>query len=377
MQTLRSRVILAVWILPGLVLAPQVSLGQKGAGPDFPVDARMRTDAIEGALARLTEAYVFPEVAAKMEEAVRARLARGEYDQITSARQLCDKLTADLREVSKDKHLGMMYFKDVLHQPPKEPKGIGPEELERRGKQDRERRRKNGALVNYGFEKCERLHGNIGYLDFRMFADPEHAGETAAAAMAFLANTDALLVDMRQNGGGDPAMVAFMCSWFFEGDRPVHLNDIYNRRDNSTQQFWTLAYLPGRRYLDKDVYILTSRRTFSGAEEFTYNLKNLKRATVVGETTGGGAHPTDVHPINDHFAIRVPYARAINPITKTNWEGTGVTPDVACPADHALKIAHLMALKRQKEKVIDPRQADELNRLIETTEKEVAELKKQ
>jgi C-terminal processing protease CtpA/Prc len=170
-------------------------------------------------------------------------------------------------------------------------------------------------------------------------------------------------------------MVAVMCSYFFAAGQPRHLNDIYTRKTDKTQQFWTLPYLPGKRYVNKDVYILTSKRTFSGAEEFTYNLKNLQRATVVGETTGGGAHPTSGERINNHFMIGVPFARAINPITKTNWEGAGVTPDIACPADHALKIAYLSALKKQQEQATDPRVLDELKTTIATTERELAELR--
>src|SRR5581483_807463 len=114
------------------------------------------------------------------------------------------------------------------------------------------------------------------------------------------------------------------------------LNDLYNRKENSTRQFWTLSYVPGPRLAKQPVFVLTAKRTFSGAEEFTYNLKSLKRATIVGETTGGGAHPVNGQRIDEHFMVGVPFARAINPITKTNWEGTGVEPDVKVPASEAL-----------------------------------------
>jgi retinol-binding protein 3 len=341
---------------------------KEGKLPDLAIDAKMRTEVIEGALARLNEAYVFPEVAKKMEEAVRARMANGEYDKITSGKELSDVLTAHLREVSKDKHLRMAYsVKPQLASAAKTPKDKT---------ENLDLARKNGALNNFGFEKCERLRGNIGYLDMRGFLSPELAGDTAAAAMSFLANTDALIVDMRQNGGGQPTMVALMCSYFFDGGQMRHLNDIYTRKSDSTQQFWTLPYLTGKRYVGKDVYILTSNRTFSAAEEFTYNLKNLKRATVVGETTGGGAHPTGNMRINDHFMIGVPFARSINPISKTNWEGTGVTPDIECPADLALKVGHLAALKKQAEKTTDPQWLNQLKMIMAATEKEMQELKK-
>jgi C-terminal processing protease CtpA/Prc len=132
-------------------------------------------------------------------------------------------------------------------------------------------------------------------------------------------------------------MVAHVTSFLFS--KKTHLNNLWTRRTNETREFWTRD-VPGNRLGDdKPVFVLTSKRTFSGAEEFSYNLKNLKRATIVGETTGGGAHPVSGHKIDEHFTIGVPFARAINPISKTNWEGTGVAPDVKVPASEALATA--------------------------------------
>jgi C-terminal processing protease CtpA/Prc len=193
--------------------------------------------------------------------------------------------------------------------------------------------------------------------------------------MNFLANTDALIVDLRRNGGGDPAMVALISSYLFAGET-VHLNDLYWREGDSTRQWWTLPYVPGRRFGDKKpVYVLTAKRTFSAAEEFTYNLKNLKRATIVGETTGGGAHPGGGRRINNHFGVWVPTGRAINPYSKTNWEGTGVTPDIDVPADHALKVAYVDALKKVQERTTDPDRKNALKGVIETAQKELDEMK--
>ena len=208
------------------------------------------------------------------------------------------------------------------------------------------------AFNNYGFEKVERLAGNIGYLDLRGFMPAALARDTGAAAMNLLANSEALIFDLRNNGGGDPEMVAFLTSYLY-GPTPVHLNDLYFRPADRTTEFWTLKEVPGRRMPDKDVYIVTSHRTFSAAEEFTYNLKNLKRATIVGENTGG-AHPGGPQKVNDHFAVWVPTGRAINPISKKDWEGDGVQPDVEVPAEKALKTAHLLALKKVTERTTDP-----------------------
>ena len=298
----------------------------------FKIDAAARARVIDGAITQLNESYVFPETAKKMEEAVRARQKRGEYDSITDGDALAAKLTDNFQEVSHDKHLHVNYSPVKL---PDRPEGGNPtpdEVAEYRKQMER---------MNCGFEKVEHLSGNIGYVKFNMFADPDVCGPTAVAAMNFLSNVDAIIFDLRENGGGDPKMVALISTYLFE--KPTHLNDLWERKGDVTHQYWTLPYVPGKRLEGKAVYVLTSKQTFSGAEEFTYNLKNLKRATIVGETTGGGAHPVGGHRIDDHFMIGVPFARAINPISKTNWEGTGVEPDVKVPAADALTRAEKLA----------------------------------
>ncbi|HZT44464.1 MAG TPA: S41 family peptidase [Chthonomonadaceae bacterium] len=326
--------------------------------PDRTLDAATRTGVIEGVLQKLKEGYVFPEVAGKMEAAIHARMKKGEYDNVTRAKALASTLTANLQEVCHDKHLRVFYS----YQPLPEEKPDAPSaEAEKRFWQI-------AAAHNFEFEKVERMNGNVGYLKFNAFVPPDMAGETAAAAMNFLSNTNALIIDLRENHGGEPDMIALLCSYLF-GPEPVHLNDIYWRPDNSTRQFWTLAYVPGKRYGDKPVYVLTSKHTFSGAEEFTYDLKNLKRATIIGETTGGGANPGGPQRIDAHFSVFVPMGRAINPYTHTNWEGAGVKPDIEVPADQALNRAYLLALKDLAAKSTDDGQKEELQRAIEKAQK--------
>jgi len=155
----------------------------------------------------------------------------------------------------------------------------------------------------------------------------------------------------------------------------VLLNTMYFRNGDRTEEFWTKPDVPGRRYEGKDVYLLTSRHTFSGAEEFAYNLKNLKRATIIGETTGGGAHHGENRKLSDHFSVYLPLARAINPITKTNWEGTGVKPDVEVPEQQALKTAYIMALTRAMDKEADPNMKNRYKRSIEQQQKELDAMK--
>ncbi|HEY8224157.1 MAG TPA: S41 family peptidase [Pyrinomonadaceae bacterium] len=332
--------------------------------PDLTIDAATRTQVIDTMLKRLNDAYVFPEVAKKMEQSIRERVDKKEFDQITSAKEFAQKLTNDLQAISNDKHLRVRYSYQPLPErgPQREPTA-----------EEREQRRRELTWMNHGFAKVERLPGNIGYLEFFNFMDEVLGADTVAAAMNFINGTDALIIDMRNNGGGNPAMVALVCSYLFSPE-PVHLNDLYWREGNRTEEFWTKKEVAGKRYLNKDVYVLTSKRTFSGAEEFTYNLKNLKRATIVGETTGGGAHPGGGFRIDEHFGMFVPMGRAINPITKTNWEGTGVTPDVSVPADQALLTARVMALKKALT-TVNPDLKTRMQEEIEKLEKELNALK--
>jgi C-terminal processing protease CtpA/Prc len=317
----------------------------------------------------MKEHYVFPEVADEIERSVRERQRRKEYDSITGAAELAKVLTAQLREVSRDKHVSVNYsYKPV----PIRKENAEPTAEERQGL------RNYGEDINYGFERVERLAGNIGYIRLNLFFPTEYGGETAVAAMRFVADTEALIIDLRGNDGGHPNAIALLASYFFSHE-PVQLSGLFQRRTNTIRQYWTMPYVPGERYIGKEVYILTSKRTFSGGEAFAYDLKNLKRATVVGETTEGAANPRDVYRINEHFWIGVPAARPVSPITQTNWEGVGVKPDVDVSAGLALKTAHLAALKKLLEASAgstDENRKVRIRKAIETTERELEELKK-
>ncbi|HEU4769942.1 MAG TPA: S41 family peptidase, partial [Pyrinomonadaceae bacterium] len=185
--------------------------------PDLTIDAATRTKVIDGILKRLNDSYVFPEVAKKMEQSIRERVAKKEYDEITSAKQFAMKLTSDLQAISNDKHLRVRYSHQAIPErgPRREPTA-----------EEREQRKRDLSWTNHGFAKVERLRGNIGYLEFLNFMDEELGADTVAAAMNFVNNTEALIIDMRNNGGGNPAMVALVCSYLF-GPEPVHLNDLY------------------------------------------------------------------------------------------------------------------------------------------------------
>ena len=312
--------------------------GTKMSDLNYKIDTATRARVIDGAITQLNESYVFPETAKKMGDSVKAKQKKGYYDSVIDGDAFAKMLTDNFQEVSHDKHLRVNFSPAPMPDRPD-----GPPNAE-----DRARYRKDMERMNCGFDRVEILSGNVGYLKFNFFADPDVCGPTAVAAMNFLANVDAIIFDLRENGGGDPKMIAFLSTYLFS--EPTHLNDIWERKDDSTHQYWTLPYVSGKRLDGKPAYVLTSKQTFSGAEEFSYNLKNLKRATLIGETTGGGAHPVSGHRIDAHFMIGVPFARAINPISKTNWEGTGVEPDVKVLAADALATAQKLAAEKLSSK---------------------------
>jgi C-terminal processing protease CtpA/Prc len=217
---------------------------------------------------------------------------------------------------------------------------------------------------NYDIRKVETLPGNIGYIDLRSFPQASAARPALGALMNLVADTDALIVDLRNNGGGDPQAVAFMSSYLF--DKRTHLNDMYWREGGRTEAFWTEENVPGKKFGGtKKIYVLTSKNTFSGAEEFSYNLQQLRRGLIVGETTGGGAHPGGVHRIHEHMAAFIPAGRAINPISKTNWEGSGVVPDVKVDAEGALRTAERLALTELLKSPADEGHAQRLRQRLD------------
>jgi hypothetical protein len=322
------------------------------------IDAATRTAVIDGAIDHLRRAYVFADVAEKMAEALRSHASKKAYDAVTDGKAFGELLTRHLQDVSKDKHLR------VLYRPEGFPQRTGPPPPE-----DRARMRAEERRSNYGFQRVERLDGNVGYIELVGFSGSPDASAPAVAAMNFVAGTDALIFDLRRNGGGSPAMIGLISSYLF--DDVVHLNDFYIRESDTRRQFWTSPHVQGTRYGgEKPVYVLTSTRTFSAAEEFTYNLKNLKRATIVGETTGGGAHPGGVRRITDHFGIWVPNGRAINPVTKGNWEGTGIEPHIKVDAAKALPAAHIDALEKVRQAATDARHREQLDTAIAALKKQ-------
>ena len=264
----------------------------------------------------MNERYVFPDVAKATEKHLLDQWEAGHFDQFEDDEAFAAALTESVQSINKDKHM-RIWPNPRYEAPPNTPEHRIEEQLARM-----ERSRRN----NYGFSTVQVLEGNVGYLDLRGFAGLENAKSHADAAMALLHRTDAVIFDLRKNGGGSPRMVQYLCSFFF--DEKVHLNSLYWRQGDETEEFWTLDEVGGVKMPDVPLFVITSDRTFSGAEEFSYNMQTRKRAILVGETTGGGANPGGSMPINENLRVFIPVGRAINPVTNTNWEGVGVVPEI-------------------------------------------------
>ena len=325
-----------------------LSLGAQQPGADPAIDQVVRNAVIEKLLSGIQTGYVIPENAEVTIRAIRAAESSGFYEKFGTAKTFADQLTLDLRSASHDKHLAVFF----------DPESTTPAKSSGAPTPSRER-------FNFGFNEMKRLRGNVGYLDLRSFANPDEARETASTWLSALANFDAIILDLRQNGGGNTPMVGYIASYFFSST-PVHLTDMYWRDQNQTIEVWTLANLPGRRSADRDLYILVGPSTFSAAEDFSYSLKQLKRATLVGETTGGGAHMgRGLQRLSPLFTAFIPTGQSLNPITKSNWENVGVEPDVRVPAANALTEAHLLALRKLLEREHDPVWQENLRHSIE------------
>ncbi|MCT4698705.1 S41 family peptidase [Tenacibaculum haliotis] len=271
------------------------------------------------------------------------------YKSISNQKEFSTVITKDLQKVSKDLHLKVNFEPKRITQS----KRIMPANIKL--KRDKMMAMKM-AEINFGFTETKVLNGNIGYLNLRMFADMNYAKETATAAMSFLKNTNAIIIDLRNNGGGVPNMMQLLSS-YFTGKKPVLLSNFYERKTNNKTQLFTLESIDGKRRTNTPLYILTSKKTFSAAEAFTYTLKHLNKAIVVGETTRGGANRTKRVNLNNNFTISIPYIEATHPVTKTNWEGKGVKPTIKSTKKDAFIIAYIDALdktiKRNKNNILN------------------------
>lgn len=345
----------------GLFTASVLACAQALAAPPRPelpaLTVQQRAEVLQTLTSKLGVNYVFPDIAAQINAALPARVKS--YDAGMRAPEFAEAVSRDLRTLGHDKHF-RVFFDPEFREEAQGANAVPSAE-------DMQRQRVRVGQLGYGVEKVQRLPGNVAYVELRGFGPPDLMGPGYAAAMSLVDGSEALILDLRRNGGGSPASVALWMSHFFALGDERHLNDIYTRNVNQTQQFWTTA-LASPRYA-KPVYVLISSRTFSGGEECAYDFQTQKRATLVGQTTGGGANAGDRFSLGHGLVINIPTSQAINPITKTNWEGVGVKPDIDVPAAQAQQVAYVAILKSLAAQAKDPEDGQRLKDLIALAEK--------
>lgn len=339
-----------------LALAPIAAAAAQHPPAAPAVDAATRTAVIATLASQLHAYYIFPDVADQVSAALVAKDAQGGYAADNDVEAFSDALSQDLRTLGKDGHFRVGYAPGA--NPRAETLGdVTP------SPQEHDRMQREIRMMGYGIQRVERLDGNVGYIELRGFGPTDMVSDALSSAMTVLSGTDALIIDLRRNGGGEPSTVAYLMSHFFAADDKRHLNDIETRATRKTEAYWTTPDVPV--HYVRPVYVLTSGRTFSGGEEFAYDMQTQARATLVGETTGGGANPGDDFSIGHDFLAFIPTGRSINPVTHANWEHVGVKPDIAVPAGDAQKTAYVAALRGLLADATDPEQREYLSSTLE------------
>lgn len=297
------------------------------------IDSAAQIEIITELCEKLQACYIFPEVAEQICLHLQQTLLDGEYDGLTDGNLFALALTIQLQEVNHDEHLWVRWHEQPL------PDGVSALNHEPAWQQQQ---KATAQAENYGIHKLEMLTGNIGYLDIRYLHKPVYAGEAIVAAMNFLSNTAAVILDLRQCMGGYPGTAALICTYLFP-EEPVLLTSIYWRDEDLTQQFWTLPYVPGKHLVTQPLYVLTSKTTFSAGEMLALALQSRQRAKVIGQHTDGGANPGSSFRIHSHFEAFIPIGRTIDPLTGNSWEGTGITPDIITSPENSFNLAYKLA----------------------------------
>lgn len=283
----------------------------------------------------LENEYIEPKITHIIIDSLNSKLDNGRYSNI-SEDEFAYRITMDLFEASNDRHFYFQYNPDEA----KIETDLKYGNVDERQKAHQILRERS-KQINFGFEKVERLRGNIGYLDLRAFENPKYGGETALASMQFLSNTDAMIIDLRKNHGGFEEMVKLLCSYFFDDEKMLRT---FLFKSGYEKQSWTMPYVPGYKTYDKDLYILISNETGSAAEAFSYFMKNSKRAILIGEISRGAAHNVRPAVISNHFILNLPNKKPIDPITNSNWEKVGVQPNIITKKENAFEKAYFLAI---------------------------------
>jgi len=335
-----SALVLAV--LGGVVCAARAAEARDRLSP------KEKREAVLAIAETYERRYVFPDIGKKMADHIRGKMEAGQYDALLGGRELGRQVTEDLQTLSADRHVWVTHSPErILRQKNTDPQILAQEELE------------SARRYNFGFKELRVMSGNVGYLKITSFSGSPEALDVAAGAMRFLANCDAIIMDLRANPGGDSAMAQFLASYFL-GDEPVLLDEFHFRGDGRIKQVWSLPYVPGKKPVRADLYILTDGYTFSAAEGLAYDLQALEKAVIAGTPSAGGAHSVEFHTVLDSFMLMIPVAFSRNPVTGTNFQGKGVQPDIKASGETAVQQVQLQALEKRIEKASDPGRKAEL-----------------
>ena len=330
--------------IPGLLI---VVLCRPLPGQTPALSAAQRAAVVDTVALRLAERYVDADTGRLIGAVLRSRLRSGAYDRLDNPAQFADRVTTDLRSVNRDLHLSLR------HSPSGGQSGGGSAPA-----------RQTPAERNFGFGRAEVLDGNVGYLEITQFADGPGVDDAAAEALRFLARTNALIIDVRRNGGGSSRTSHLVFSHFL-GAEPVPTIDVKSRGRATPSRSYSTASVPGPRRVDVPLYVLTSQGTASAAEEFSFVLKNRKRAKIVGGRTAGAGHMVAGVPVGHGFTLGVSITRVSDPESGLEWEGVGVTPDIVTTPEQALVAAHVAALREIIAQSTEPARSVVLTRLME------------
>ncbi|MEW5925606.1 MAG: S41 family peptidase [Candidatus Zixiibacteriota bacterium] len=315
------------------------------------IDNKIKAEIIDSVTARVNEIYIFPDVAKKLEKQLKDNLKKGEYDKFNELQPFVEQLKTEFYEIGNDRHLRIFTLSDEF---------CSRFKSNQEAKDYYEKNLGSELADNHGFRRVEILDGNIGYLDLRDFLISKDDYNVTAAAMTLLAGCDAIIIDLRKNGGGDGNVVAFLASYFFK--ERTRLNDAYIRKTDSVEQYWSFPVPNAEPFYDKDLYVITGYATFSAAEDFAYAMQASKRATIIGEKTRGGGHPIEMFFFLDlHVSLDIPNAYSVNSITGTGWEGVGIIPDFQVPFEESFDFAYLKALENQKSKTEDAKKRNKID----------------
>ena len=329
----------------------------RGISQELLINETEKRDVIMKVASIIKDKYVFEDVGEQISRHLLNEYQNKAYDSLSTAEDFCRKITSDMRDINNDKHLFVFYSPEEALEV-RARKNLLPEyEIQKINESILEVER----YQNFGFKKVEILDGNIGYLDLRYFASPEYFDEKIAGVMNFLSNSDAIIIDLRKNGGGEGS--SLLPSYFLSPET-IHLGSVCCRDTLDNEYKKTIKNIPGKRLEEIDLYILTSPRTFSAAEYFAYTMKNLNRAVIIGEQTKGGAHPVDVLIVKDDILAQISICESYNPITKSNWEGVGVEPDIKVSAENAIQKAQIIALEKILLTTSDVERINELNSIL-------------